>query len=297
MSSSNYTKFLAALALLVFLGKTNSILSRWVANNWTSSDAWQPEREIAIVTGGSNGIGKQIATDLAVAGVRVIILDIHKPSSLPKNDHFYHADVTSSDGIRGIGKRIRAEYGGPTVLINNAGVGYPGSILEKPEIKIRRTFEINTISHFLLVREFLPAMVRQNHGHVVTIASMASFVVAGNMVEYACSKASALAFHEGLSQELKFYYNAPKVRTIVIHPIWVRTEMIKPLDLENSFQQTVLAPEMVSQAVVRQVITQKSGQVILPQSHISFSAVRALPSWLQEKVRNIASQTLKTVRE
>ena len=56
-------------------------------------------------------------------------------------------------------------------------------------------------------------MVERNHGHVVTIASMASFYVVAGIVEYACSKAAALAFHEGLTQEVKHRYNAPGIRT------------------------------------------------------------------------------------
>lgn len=99
------------------------------------------------------------------------------------------------------------------MLVNNAGVGYDGTILDEPEAKIRQTFEVNTISHFLMVREFLPSMIRQNHGHVITIASMASFVALGEMVDYCCTKASALAFHEGLTQELRYRYQARKVRT------------------------------------------------------------------------------------
>ncbi len=64
-----------------------------------------------------------------------------------------------------------------------------------------------------MVKEFIPAMIKKNHGHVVTIASMASYVVHARNVDYACTKASAVAFHEGLSSELKNRYNAPSVRT------------------------------------------------------------------------------------
>jgi short-subunit dehydrogenase len=64
-----------------------------------------------------------------------------------------------------------------------------------------------------MVREFLPAMIKKNHGHVVTIASMASFVTVAQMVDYCCTKSSALAFHEGLHSELRSRYHAPNVRT------------------------------------------------------------------------------------
>ena len=58
----------------------------------------------------------------------------------------------------------------------------------------RKTFEVNTISHFTMVREFVPSMIKNNHGHVVTVASAASYIVHAQNVDYSCSKASALAF-------------------------------------------------------------------------------------------------------
>lgn len=126
---------------------------------------------------------------------------------------FYRCNITDSADIKTVGDKIRADHGEPTVLVNNAGVAHDGTVLEEPEAKIRQTIEVNTLAHFLTVREFLPAMVSKNHGHVVTIASMASFLALGEMVDYCCSKASALAFHEGLGQELKLWYKAPRVRT------------------------------------------------------------------------------------
>lgn len=207
-------KALAVLLALGVLRSVNKSLSQWTLNNWTRSERWQPAREIILLTGGCSGIGKQVMEDLAKTGVRVVILDINEPNfKLPANVSFYRADITSSANIAEVAKAIRSDHGDPTVLINNAGVGHDGTILEEPEAKIRQTFEVNTISHFLMVKEFLPAMIRANHGHVVTIASMASFVGIGEMADYCGSKASALAFHESLRQELKAWYNAPAVRT------------------------------------------------------------------------------------
>jgi len=87
------------------------------------------------------------------------------------------------------------------------------SMFSETEEQLRNLFNVNTISHFLLAKEFVPAMARANHGHVVTIASAASFCSYADQVSYCASKASALAFHEGLGQELRHRYHAPKVRT------------------------------------------------------------------------------------
>jgi short-subunit dehydrogenase len=292
-------KALGALLALGLIRSINKSLSQWTLNNWTSSPRWNPARELILLTGGCSGIGKQVMEDLSKTGVRVIILDITEPKfTLPHNVSFYKADITSSANIAEVAKAIRDKHGDPTVLVNNAGVGHDGTILEEPESKIRQTFEVNTISHFLMVKEFLPAMIKANHGHVVTIASMASFVALGEMADYCCSKASALAFHESLRQELKSWYNAPGVRTSVVHPMWVRTPMIKMLtDHESHFRQPIMTVEFVANAIVKQILSQNSGQVILPAYQSGASLVRAMPTWMQEGVRSIASGSLRRLRE
>ena len=214
------------------------------------------------------------------------------------NVFYYTMDVTSTSSIKSAAEQIRADHGDPTVLVNNAGVGYDGTILDEPEEKIQRTFQVNTVSHFWTVREFLPAMIKRDHGHVITVASMASFIALGEMVDYCCSKASALAFHEGLTQELRTWYKAKRVRTSVIHPQWVRTAMIQQLsDAGSAFKMPIMGPEVVSRAIVKQIVGKKSGQVILPARMTGLSLLRAAPGWLQEIGRGIGSGMLKTLRD
>ena len=213
-------KAAGALLGLGVLRSLNNSLSQWTLNNWTSSKPWDNKRELVLLTGGVSGIGKQVMEDLARKGVRVVILDICEPKfKLPATVSFYRVDITSSENIAEVAKQIRKEHGDPTILINNAGVGNEGTILDKPEAKIRQTFEVNIIAHFLTVREFLPAMVRANHGHIITVASMASFTGVAEIADYCCTKASALAFHETLRQELRHYYKAPGVRTRYVEHI------------------------------------------------------------------------------
>ncbi|KAL2871278.1 hydroxysteroid 17-beta dehydrogenase 11 [Aspergillus lucknowensis] len=280
-------KAVVALVALILFRRVNRALTNYSLNNWSRSREWDNKNELVLITGGCSGIGKQIAVGLARKGVRVVVLDIQEPVfTLGENIAFYRADVTSSESIRAVAKKIRTTHGDPTVLLNNAGVGNEGTILGKSEARIRQTFEINTISHFLLVQEFLPAMVTQNHGHIVTIASMASFVSLGEMVDYSCSKASALAFHEGLSQELSMWYNAPSVRTSIIHPSWVRTPMINTLtSAGDKFTQPILTPVEVADAI------------ILPSYQLPMSFLRALPLWIQRGVGGLAARSLKTVTD
>ncbi|KAL1967658.1 hypothetical protein VTN77DRAFT_2915 [Rasamsonia byssochlamydoides] len=135
-------------------------------------------------------------------------------------------------------------------------------------------------------------MIKRNHGHVVTIASVASFAVLAGNVDYSCTKAAALAFHEGLTQELRHRYHADRVRTTflpltdcVVHPTWVRTPLIAEL-LAPNFNGLVLEAETVADAVVKQVLKGESAQLILPSHYSLLASLRGFPSWLQEGVRS-----------
>ncbi|KAL1964868.1 hypothetical protein VTN77DRAFT_6370 [Rasamsonia byssochlamydoides] len=291
-------KLLATLLTLGVLRHINRTLSRLVLNNW-QTDKWDWTKELVLLTGGCSGIGKQLALDLAARGIKVIIIDIQEPQfTLPSNVHFYRADVTSSENVSAVAVEIRKTHGDPTVLINNAGIGTEGTILDKPETAIRKTFEVNTLSHFATVKEFAPSMIRHNHGHIVTVASAASFVAVGQMVDYACTKASALAFHEGLTQELRYCHGATKVRTSIIHPLWVRTPLIKRItDAGSLFRQSIMEPGEVSAAIVKHLLSGNSGQVIIPTRASIYPLIRALPSWLQEMLRGVGSRDLKRVQD
>ncbi|OKL61829.1 hypothetical protein UA08_02484 [Talaromyces atroroseus] len=213
LASSTTRNLVAVVFAYMLVTQFNRILSGLVLNNWTS-DTYDWTREIVLLTGGCSGIGKSVARDLASRGIKVCVADVLDPTDpLPPNVHVYKCDVTSTASVKAMGIQIRLEHGDPTVLINNAGIGKEGSILTKPEALVRKVFEVNTISHWWMVQEFLPAMLKRNHGHVVTVASAGSFLGLGEMTDYSGSKASALAFHEGLTQEIRLWYKAEKVRT------------------------------------------------------------------------------------
>lgn len=227
-------RFLKGLEALIGFSITRGInnkLSQYVINNWKRDAKFINNQEIVLITGGSSGLGALIAQDFAQRGVKVISMDVNPPqktqgqlntsylirsrllTSSKAGIHFYKVDVTSSADLEAAGAEIRKTHGDPTVLINNAAVGYAMTLLDEPEESIRRSFEVNTFSHFLTAKEFLPTMIKKNHGHIVTVASMASYVTVASIIDYNCTKASAVAFHEGVASELKHRYSAPNVRT------------------------------------------------------------------------------------
>lgn len=205
---------LSGLVVAGLLFRANKFLTRMSLNNWTSDRSWKASKEIVLVTGGNSGIGKQMVEQFARKGYKVASVDISEPKgALPANVKFFKADVTNSEAIKTAANQIRQQLGEPTVIVNNAGVGHAKDILKETEAEIRLTIGVNLLSHFLMFREFAPALIKNNHGHIVTIASMASFLCQASNVDYASTKAGVLAFHEGIGQELRYRYNAPAVRT------------------------------------------------------------------------------------
>ncbi|KAL6366168.1 hypothetical protein LRP88_00265 [Fusarium phalaenopsidis] len=207
-------RLLAVLAALVSVYGLNSTLNARSLSNLSKARTWNWRKEIILITGGSSRIGELVVRRLAKRGIRVVVLDVVEPSTpFPSNVYFFKADITSPDAVRDVAAAIRQDVGEPTVLINNAGIATMRTILDQTNTETQRTFEMNAISLFTLAREFLPHMIKHDHGHIITVASMASFFTCAANVDYSCTKAAALAFHEGLTQELRHRYNAPHVRT------------------------------------------------------------------------------------
>ncbi|KAI3533241.1 hypothetical protein CSPX01_12897 [Colletotrichum filicis] len=166
------------------------------------------------------------------------------------------------------------------------------SILDETEEQIRHVFDVNIIASFLLIKEFLPSMIHNNHGHVVTVASMASFVTGVHNVDYSCSKMGALGLHEGLAQEIRHRYKAPRVRTSIIHPTYIKTALIEKVHSSGPFKSKILEPEPVVDAIFKQIVSGRSGHVYLPGEYARATAIRAWPYWLQESLRNAQKETL-----
>ncbi|KAI1129263.1 NAD(P)-binding protein [Nemania abortiva] len=290
-SNLNFSTATTALCVLFALGvasKLNGVLNTMAANSWRlrAVKGWDWPKEIAVVTGGSSGIGRLVAEKLAALGVRVAVLDVQKmPEAMESNPriHFFDCDVTSYESVAQAADAIRQDIGHPSILINNAGIiSGVVPILKIPESGLRQIMGVNTLSHWFTAQHFIPHMVEMNKGHVVTVASIASFVTLPTVAHYSASKASAHTFHEALTVELKYYHKAPNILTTVVHPNFARTPLIEkfvPL-LERS-GLSLLSTNDVAEPIVAQIKSCRGGQLILPDSLSLISGIRGWPTWLQ----------------
>ncbi|KAE8836134.1 hypothetical protein HRS9139_04232 [Pyrenophora teres f. teres] len=282
-------KHLKMLVGLGLLGTANAWLSRGVTNNW-KSDEYVWSKEVVVVTGGSDGIGKIVVQLLAEKGIKVAVLDVQDMTyEAPPSVHFFKCDLSSPSAIASTASAIRDSLGNPTILINNAGVARGKTILDSTEKDINLTFRVNSMSHYYLVQQFLPHMIKTNHGMIVTVASVAGYLSAPSMVDYASSKAAAITFHEGLSAELVDVYNAPKVRTVLMCQGYTRTKLF-----EGFGQSGVLWPETVAEGIVKAVLSGKSAHVTLPENMwFLLPPLRGWPLWMQYGMRKRLGRLMK----
>ncbi|XP_063418300.1 17-beta-hydroxysteroid dehydrogenase 13-like [Mytilus trossulus] len=212
--------------------------------------------KIALVTGAGHGIGKEIALELARKGAKLVLWDINKANNdetasqinlMGGSATSYVVDVANADNIHKTAEQLREEVGDVDILVNNAGILYGGELLKLKEAHIRRTFDVNTLAHFWTVKEFLPAMIEKNSGHIVTIASMVAKSGTAYMVDYSASKYAVYGFTEALSEELmKLGKNG--VKTTTVCPAFVSTGLVKQIRDKIT---TLLTPGTVAVEVVK----------------------------------------------
>lgn len=167
------------------------------------------------------------------------------------------------------------------------------TILDATERDVRFTFDVNTLAHYWLAKEFVPSMVAKNHGMVVTVSSLAAYVTVPNMVDYAATKAAALTFHEGLTSELKTRYNAPKVRTIIINQGHTKTPLFQGYKNDSKFWIPTLEVDTVAEGIVKKVLQGSSGQLLLPGSAAFITFFRGFPHWYQVRARNKGQSVMR----
>lgn len=179
--------------------------------------------KVALVTGGSSGIGA--ATAIALAGAGFITYAaarrLEKMEQLKdKGIKVLTLDVTNIDSIDCCIAKIEAESGGIDVLVNNAGYGSYGSVEEVPIAEARRQFEVNVFGLAALTQRIIPHMREQRWGRIINISSIAGLAATPFAAWYSGSKFALEAFSHALRQELEPF----DVDVVIIRPGPIKTE-------------------------------------------------------------------------
>jgi short-subunit dehydrogenase len=166
------------------------------------------EGTVALVTGGSSGIGAATARALAAAGSRPLVAgrDAGRLSDVARQTGgaALAADLATADGPAALAAAAleAAGLGGLDLLISNAGRGWAGPIGEMPEGRDRELIELNLTAPVQLARLLVPAMAARGRGHVVFVSSIAGATAVRGEAVYSAAKAGLACFAESLAHEL-----------------------------------------------------------------------------------------------
>ncbi len=189
---------------------------------------------IVLVTGATAGIGRFVALDLAARGHRVFATGRNRESlaslaaeaasrGLPLA--VAELDVTSPESIAGLAASIRAQTGGHgvDVVVNNAGYGQGGALLDLADATLRAQFETNVFGLMAVTRAFAPEMLARGRGWIVNVSSVGGRVTFPFFGAYHASKYAVEALSDALRAEL--------------HPFGVRVSLVEPGPIRSEFSE------------------------------------------------------------
>ncbi|MGP4061882.1 SDR family oxidoreductase [Halobacillus sp. H74] len=171
------------------------------------------DKQVAIITGASRGIGKEIAFQMAEKGVRLSIAgsseQIHKTKEELADKGYtnvlsFTADVSDENEIDHVVQATKNAYGKVDILVNNAGIGGFKSLEDVTVEEWKRTYEVNVQGVFLASKAVLPIMKKQQFGTIITVASDVSrYTIPEGGALYTSTKYAVQGFMGSLAQEVR----------------------------------------------------------------------------------------------
>ncbi|XP_056130395.1 retinol dehydrogenase 10-A isoform X1 [Lampris incognitus] len=217
--------------------------------------------ELVLITGAGGGIGRLFAQEFTKHGAEVVLWDINSSSNeqtaklvheMGGTAHTYTVDVTNPEDVYRNADLVRRDLGRDvTMLINNAGVVAGHRMLDCPDELMEKTMKVNSHAHFWMVKAFLPQMKAQNHGHIVTIASVLGLFSTACVEDYCASKFAAVGFHESLAHEL-LAEEIDGVKTTLVCPYIVDTGMFEGCKIREEVE--LILPPLEPQYCVEQAM-------------------------------------------
>ena len=188
--------------------------------------------KVAVVTGGSRGIGLAIAQALAAAGAKVAVIGRdgqraqEAAGSLPGEGHAgYSCDVGKADQVAETVKSVEAELGAVDILVNNAGITRDNILLRMKDEEFDDVIAANLKGPFLFTRAVTRGMMKRRSGSILNITSVVGLTGNAGQANYAASKAGLVGMTKSVAKELA----SRGVRCNALAPGFIRTDMTDAL--------------------------------------------------------------------
>ncbi|MCR6672002.1 SDR family NAD(P)-dependent oxidoreductase [Devosia ginsengisoli] len=191
--------------------------------------------EVAVITGGAQGLGFAMAQRILQSGARVSLWDrdgdtlAQAVAALGAGTSSQTVDITDLDGLVAAHARVEADIGPVSILVNSAGVaGSNGSLDQYDPDEWRRVVEINLNGTFYVNRAVVPSMKARNYGRIVNIASVAGKEGNPNLSAYSAAKAGVIGLTKSLGKELAGF----DIAVNAITPATAKTRILETLTEE-----------------------------------------------------------------
>lgn len=197
------------------------------------------DKKVALVTGGSRGIGKACALELAKAGYDIVInyvgnteaanATVEEIKALGVNSEAFKFNVTNKESVDAAIKEIKEKFERIDVLVNNAGITRDGMFMMMPAENWEAVVSTNLNSAYYVSKPVSKIMTKQRSGAIVNMSSIVGIYGNAGQANYAAAKAGLIGFTKALAKELA----SRNVRVNAVAPGFIQTDMTKDLPLEG----------------------------------------------------------------
>jgi short-subunit dehydrogenase len=214
----------------------------------------------ALIVGASSGIGKAVALSFAQAGIDVALvsrsqdkLEVAAQEAIAKGVEAkaYALDLAIVSQVKDKISAIANSFGPIDILVNSAGMGYTGTLMETPLSDWQQTIDLNLSSVFQCIQGVLPMMRDRQQGTIINVVSIAGQQVFPGWGAYCVSKFGLMALTKTLAAEER----ANGIRVTAICPGAVNTPLWDTDTVQANFDRSVmLTPEIVAQSILQTVL-------------------------------------------
>ena len=195
--------------------------------------------QVALITGGSRGIGKACAKELAKAGFDVAVIyagneaaaneTVSELKAMNVEAEAYKCDVSDAESVNECVSKVMEKFGRIDVLVNNAGITSDNLMLRMNHDDWNAVINTNLTGAFNMTKPIVKIMMKQRSGSIVNMSSIVGVMGNAGQANYSAAKAGLIGFTKSLAKEL----GSRNIRVNAIAPGFIKTDMTKGLDIDS----------------------------------------------------------------